>query len=286
MSDSAAAGHPPVSVVIVNWRAPDVTLAAIECLRLQTHPLHHIYVVDNGSADGSLERLDAACACMSDVEVLANPDNLGFGGGCNRALKVAIGDGCAFIWLLNNDARPAPDCLAALLASAAGDASIGMVGSWLTDPDQPAHDHSGSWMRPWLLSCGAVRKSGDLERHPYSWVTAASVLIRTEALARSGMFDEAFFMYWEDADLAMRIRSAGYQIAIAKDACVVHSAGTSSADIPIQRYLWHLRSQGLWLRKHHSSPAVAQILLKIKFLAKAVADMDLKRFMALAKSMI
>ena len=286
MSDSAGAGGLPVSVVIVNWRAPDETLAAIECLRLQMHRMHRIYVVDNGSADGSLEQLEAACARMSDVEVLANPDNLGFGGGCNRALEVAISDGCAFIWLLNNDARPAPDCLAALLASAAGDPIIGMVGSWLSDPDQPGHDHSGSWMLPWLLSCGTVRTPGDLERHPYSWVTAASVLIRTEALARSGMFDEAFFMYWEDADLAMRIRAVGYRIAIAKDARVVHSAGTSSADIPVQRYLWHLRSQGLWLRKHHSSPAVAQILLKAKFLAKAVADMDLKRFMALAKSMI
>ena len=100
------------------------------------------------------------------------------------------------------------------------------------------------------------------------------------------MFDEAFFMYWEDADLAMRIRSAGYQIAIAKSARVVHSAGTSSADIPVQRYLWHLRSQGLWLRKHHSSPAVVQILLKAKFLAKAVADLDLKRFTALVRSMV
>lgn len=286
MSDSVAAVHPPVSVVIVNWRAPDETLAAVESLQLQTHKAHRIYIVDNGSADRSLETLEAAFGGMTGIEVLANLDNRGFGGGCNRALEEAIGDGCGFIWLLNNDARPTADCLAALLATAAADANIGMVGSWLTDPDQPNHDHSGSWMRHWLLSCGSVQKSSDLERHPYSWVTAASVLIRTETLARIGLFDEAFFMYWEDADLAMRIRGAGYRIAIAKDARVVHSAGTSSAAIPVQRYLWHLRSQGLWLRKHHSSPAVAQILLKAKFLVKAVADMDLKRFIALVNSMV
>lgn len=286
MSDIVAAIHPPVSVVIVNWRAPEETLTAVESLRLQTHKVRRIYVVDNGSADGSLERLETAFAGMNNIKVLANPDNLGFGGGCNRALELAINDGSGFIWLLNNDAHPAPDCLSALLETAADDGNIGMVGSWLTDPDHPSHDHSGSWMRPWLLSCRSVRTSDDLERHAYSWVTAASVLIRAEALARSGLFDQAFFMYWEDADLAMRVREEGYRIAIAKNARVVHRAGTSSVAIPVQRYLWHLRSQGLWLRKHHSSPAVAQFLLNVKFLLKALLDIDFRRFKALVNSMV
>ena len=285
MSDVLAAIHPPVSVVIVNWRAADETLAAVKDLQQQKHQVQCIYVVDNGSADGSLELLEAAFAGMSDIKLLANPKNLGFGGGCNRALEEAISDGCSFIWLLNNDARPAPDCLSALLATAARDANIGMVGSWLSDPDQPRQDHSGSWMRPWLLSCGSVQTPDDLERHPFSWVTAASALIRAETLAKIGLFDEEFFMYWEDADLAMRIRYAGYQIAIARNALVVHRAGTSSADIPVQRYLWHLRSQGLWLNKHHPSPAVATFLLKAKFLAKALMDRDLERFKGLLKSM-
>lgn len=270
-----------VSVVIVNWRAPGETLAAVDSLRAQSRSPHRIYVVDNGSGDGSLEQLEAALSAQSAVIVLANADNLGFGGGCNRALVEAVHDGSNFIWLLNNDARAAPDCLEALLDAASRDAAVGMVGSWLTDPDNPAHDHSGSWMRPWLMSCGAVRTSGDLDSHPYSWVTAASVLIRTDALVRTGLFDENFFMYWEDADLAMRIRAAGYRIAIAPDAHVIHSAGTSSAGIPVQRYLWHYRSQGLWLRKHHSRPAAALVLLRLKFLAKALLDRDFARFAAL-----
>lgn len=269
-----------VSVVIVNWRAPGETLAAVDSLQAQSRNLHRIYVVDNGSGDGSLEQLEAVLAEQPGVVVLANADNLGFGGGCNRALVDAVQDGSDFVWLLNNDARAAPDCLDALLDAARGD-GVGMVGSWLTDPDNPTHDHSGSWMRPWLMSCGAVRTSADLDSHPYSWVTAASVLIRTDALVRTGFFDENFFMYWEDADLAMRIRAAGYRIAIAPGARVIHSAGTSSASIPVQRYLWHYRSQGLWLRKHHSRPAIALALLRLKFLSKAILDRDFARFAAL-----
>jgi GT2 family glycosyltransferase len=115
MSDIAAGTEPRVSVVIVNWRAPDDTLAAIECLRLQTCQPHRTYIVDNGSADGSLQKLETAGAGFVDTAVLANSENLGFGGGCNRGLKEALTDGCAFIWLLNNDAIPAPDCLGAWL---------------------------------------------------------------------------------------------------------------------------------------------------------------------------
>lgn len=275
-----------VSVVIVNWRAPEDTLAAVVSLHAQSCPIHRIYVVDNGSGDGSLEQLKEALSARSDVVVLANDDNLGFGGGCNRALVEAVRDGSDYVWLFNNDARAAPDCLEALLDVASASADVGMVGSWLTDPANPAHDHSGSWMRPWLMSCGAVRTSVDLDKHPYSWVTAASVLIRSDALVRTGFFDENFFMYWEDADLAMRIRAAGYRIAIAPGARVIHSAGTSSANIPVQRYLWHYRSQGLWLRKHHSRPAAALFLLRLKFLSKALFDRDFARFAALRKERV
>ena len=151
MSDIAAGTEPRVSVVIVNWRAPDDTLAAIECLRLQTCQPHRTYIVDNGSADGSLQKLETAGAGFVDTAVLANSENLGFGGGCNRGLKEALTDGCAFIWLLNNDAIPAPDCLGALVSTAMDNPNAGMVGSWVTNPDQPTHDHAGSWMHPWLL---------------------------------------------------------------------------------------------------------------------------------------
>lgn len=285
MSDRLSSCEPAeasVSVVIVNWRAPAETLGAVDGLRMQTISPRRIYVVDNGSGDDSMDQLQAALSSDPRVVLLANPQNLGFGGGCNRALTEAIDDGSDFVWLLNNDARPDPGCLAALLDRAEADGeTVGMVGSWMTDPDDPGHDHSGSWMRPWLMSCGTVAGPADLDAHRYSWVTAASVLIRTDALRRAGLFDEDFFMYWEDADLAMRIRNAGFAIAIAPAARVTHRAGTSSADIPVQRYLWHYRSQGLWLRKHHSHPAIARRLLRIKFLIKALLDRDFARFRAL-----
>lgn len=287
MSDSSSSGavassHPLVSVVIVNWREADETLGAIAALRAQSVAPYRTYVVDNGSGDGSAERLQDALAQDPTAIVIATEQNLGFPGGCNRGLEQALHDGSQFVWLLNNDARPAPDCLAELIDEMLkGGGATGVVGSWISDPEQSGHDHSGSWMRPWLLNCGTVRSTDDLDQHRFSWVTAASVLIDTDAFRRIGIFDEGFFMYWDDADLAMRMRAAGYRIAIATGAHVEHRAGTSSAGIPVQRYLWHFRSQRLWLGKHHPYPRLSRALLRMKFLAKALLDRDLARFKAL-----
>ena len=124
MSDRLSSSEPAeasVSVVIVNWRAPAETLGAVDGLRMQTISPRRIYVVDNGSGDDSMDQLHAALSSDPRVVLLANTQNLGFGGGCNRALTEAIDDGSDFVWLLNNDARPDPDCLAALLDRARAD---------------------------------------------------------------------------------------------------------------------------------------------------------------------
>jgi GT2 family glycosyltransferase len=272
-----------VAAVVVNWRAAEETIAAVRRLQDQSSSLDQVYVVDNGSGDGSAEILQRAFSQTKNVNILSNKVNLGFGGGCNHALRQILKEGFDYVWLLNNDARPDTDCLQSLLTEISRDSRIGMVGSMLSDPADSGHDHSGNWLHPWLMNCGAVRSVEDLKKHQYSWVTAASVLIRASALHTAGIFDENFFMYWEDADLAMRIRKSGYRLSIAHGARVTHRAGTSSHDIPIQRYLWHYRSQHLWLQKHHRYPQLALLLLRLKFLAKAVWDLDLKRTKALLR---
>ncbi len=273
-----------VAAVLVNWRAADETIAAVTELQSQSSPLERIYVVDNGSQDGSFQLLEAALSAYGNVTLIESAANLGFGGGCNLALTDVLNEGMDFVWLVNNDARPDANCLQSLMAEMTGDPTMGMVGSMLTDPSHPDQDHSGSWLHPWLMICGAVRTVDDLERHHYSWVTAASVLIRSEALARSGLFDERFFMYWEDADLTMRIRKSGYRISIAPDARVAHRAGTSSSKMVTQRYAWHYRSQRIWLAKHHSWPRLAQTLLQYKFILKAIFDLDRERLIAILRA--
>lgn len=109
------------TAVLVNWRQPDRTLAAVAALRAQTVP-PAIVVVDNGSADGSLERLRAGLG--DDVTLIAQAHNLGFGGGCNPGMRHALATGASHVWLINNDAIPAHDCLERMLEAARGDQRI------------------------------------------------------------------------------------------------------------------------------------------------------------------
>lgn len=266
-----------------------MTLEAVKRALEQTFVPERIYVVDNGSGDNSIELLDSALANFGNhVKFLQNPHNGGFGSGCNPAIRQALNDGMDHIWLLNNDAIPALDCLEHLIETMITVKSppIGIVGSLLVDPTGETIAHFGSWMNPITQTCSALAPGIEPADHHYGWMTAASMLVSAVTLDEIGLFDQEFFMYWEDADLNMRVRQAGFLIVGASSAIVEHHAGTSSSAIPVQRYLWHFASQDRFLKKHHRSPNLARITLRFKYITKALLDRDRRRFFALIKILI
>ena len=273
---------PSTAAILVNWRQPDLTLAAVDSLARQTVPVSAI-VVDNGSGDGSAERLREA-ASGKGFQFIASAENLGFGGGCNIGIDVARQSGFDTIWLLNNDATPAPNCLEHMLArlDAAGGRAI--VGSRIVDPEGNARDHSGGIMGRWTQSCRAVLAEAAYEGAEFGWITAASLLAPTTLFDEVGCFDRNYFMYWEDADLVFRARHQGYKLCVAEEAVVNHSAGTSSRGISATRYAWHLRSQQRWLKKFHPHPKIATAVCVARFWLKAILDRDLERLKMIALS--
>lgn len=288
MSPTILPGRPQtVGVVIVNWRAPEMTLQAVACVLAQSVAATRIFVVDNGSSDGSVDLLRAAPPFKDGSATLIESErNLGFGGGCNLALRAIAAAGLDFAWLLNNDAEPETDCLCELLrAASAAPVPVGLVGSLLIDPEGDADPHFGSWMHPVTLSCGAIGPASSDERH-FSWMTAASLLVAVPALEAVGGFDEGYFMYWEDADLNLRIRKAGFSICGAQGAVVRHHAGTSSSSDTVRRYLWHFASQDRFIASHIPMPQFARLRLRLKFLAKAALDRDGARLGALVRRIL
>jgi GT2 family glycosyltransferase len=188
--------------------------------------------------------------------VLRLPRNLGFGGGSNAGIHAALDAGADWVWLLNNDAVPEPGALAARLAAGEGDATIGAVGCILDEgaPGAPSLVYGG----------GTVSFATGLPRHHarpvpiarVDYLCAASVLVRRTALERVGAFDERFFLYWEDVDLCVRLRSAGFRLAVAGAARVRHHAHASQ---PLASPGWDrhfTRSSVLFFRKHAALPAL------------------------------
>ena len=124
--------HPRVGVVVLNYRGVADTIACLESLAALRRSGARV-VVDNGSADGSAERL----AAVPGVELIVNESNLGFAAGNNVAIERLLADGFEFVWVLNNDTVVEPGCVARLLAVADADPRIGAVGSVIYDLAAP-----------------------------------------------------------------------------------------------------------------------------------------------------
>lgn len=263
-----------VIAILVNWRQAHRTIEAANALALQSVPVA-VVVVDNGSGDDSLSVLRKA---LSNVTIIAKDYNGGFGAGCNAGIEYAITMGFNYVWLINNDAIPEKQCLEQLLKKATSHSLVGVVGSCIREPSGKVIDHAGCSMNPLTLHCSSTLSETEMNENPYAWITGASMLLSMPMLQKIGLFDTEYFMYWEDADICHRIRSAGYRMAVAPLALVEHEAGTSSDKLRIQRYQWHIQSQLRWIRHHYKFIMYGVTLVYCRHIIKSILTCDWNRF--------
>lgn len=255
--------HPQVSCIVLNWNGWADTIECLSALRECNYPHLTVIVVDNGSTDDSVVRLKSA---YPDILLLKSGRNLGFSGGNNVGIRHALDSGADYVWLLNNDARPAPDALAALVAKAVSDKSVGAVASICFYADAPStvQAWAGSRVNLWI---GYGRLC--TEPHGDDWfhsLNGSSMLVSSAAIGDVGLLDEGFFLYWEDTEFCLRLRKKGWRIAAAPDSRVLHkvNASTGGNRIVLDRYQ---TASGLRLLRLHSPvPNLAQFLfLTIRF---------------------
>jgi GT2 family glycosyltransferase len=222
------------TVVIPTFEAWPLLAEALEHLAAQT-VAHDLVVVDNGSTDRTVELIAER---FPGVRVVALDENLGFGRAVNRGVEVVETD---VIVLVNNDVLCPPDFLAHVLAPFDDDA-VGMVAGVLLQHDRPTLVDSAGieldttlrswdmlWNRPVEELVGAAEPVGPC---------GGAAAYRTAAFREVGGFDDAFFAYWEDVDLALRLRLAGHRCVRAPNARALHKHGqTVGAASPRQRRL-------------------------------------------------
>jgi GT2 family glycosyltransferase len=261
-------GAPRVSCVVVNWNGWQDTLACLESLVAQDYPSLTILVVDNASSDGSAGKIRAA---FPDIEVLQSDDNRGFAAGSNLGIRRAMESGAEFVWLLNNDTIAPPDTTRKLVA-AATDPGVGIVGTVLRYMQNPAKIQAwgGGSIRRWM---GFVRHyDSPVELGPDSFMTFASVLLRTKMLEQVGLLDEQYFMYFEDSDLCFRAQDAGWKLAVATDTSVLHKEGGSAATRKSVRVDRIVTASGLRFLDRHGRPrGLAKALFVLSRLGKRIA---------------
>jgi GT2 family glycosyltransferase len=247
----------------LNWNGWKDTLACLEALQRCEYSDLSLIVVDNGSTDDSVVKIRAA---HPEIVVLESRLNLGFAGGNNIGIRHALAQGVEYVWLLNNDTEPDPQALAALVAKAACEKSIGAVASICYYADAPTEVEAwgGAHVNLWIGYGRNSRKPR--EDGWFDSLNGTSMLIARRALDDVGLLDQVFFLYWEDTEFCLRLRKKGWRIAAAGDSRVLHkvNASTGGNKIVLDR---HQTASGLrLLRLHARAPRVAMTLfLAIRF---------------------
>ncbi len=253
-----------VSVVIPNWNGRELLTQCLPTVLGQTYAPVEVIVVDNGSRDGSAEWV---LQNFAGVKLVRSPSNLGFAAGTNLGLRQSAG---TFVATLNNDAHVAPDWLAALVRTMEQDPQIGMCASKMLFADRPEMinaagiclDRAGL---AWERRGGEPNNDGEPGPVEVFGPCAGAALYRRAMLDDVGFFDEDFFLYLEDVDLAWRARLRGWRCLYVPDAVVYHVHSASSREgSPFKRQL--LGRNKVWtIVKNYPSPALWAYLPAILF---------------------
>jgi GT2 family glycosyltransferase len=277
----SAQSIPSVHVVVLNWNGWRNTLACLASLQQQNYPNFQVVVIDNDSSDDSLQELRKA---MPSVELVQSGANLGFGGGCNVGIRLALDRGADYVWLINSDATADPGALAALVCVAESDASLSSVGSVLYKSTKPNEIQlwGGGRIALWSGHC--------MNRHapgPLDFICGASVLLRCAALIEVGLFDEkTFFMYWEDADLSFRLYKAGWRLAVASDSRVWHKlSGSLGRNHPLLDQ-YFTQSAVRFLKRYAPMPIISILVMISKMLFKRILLGQVTRFKAVVTGLL
>lgn len=254
---------PQVACIVLNWNGWQDTVQCLDALKGCTYPGLSVIVVDNGSTDGSVGGIRAA---HPQVLLLETGKNLGFAGGNNIGIRRALADGAEYVWLLNNDTKPANDALSALIAKAVTDRRIGAVASICYYADKPStvEAWAGAQVNLWIGygRNSTVPRSDDW----FHSLNGTSILVARAALEDVGLLDEGFFLYWEDTEFCLRLRKKGWLIGAAPDSRVLHkvNASTKGNRLILDRYQ---TASGLrLLRLHSPMPGLAALLfLTVRF---------------------
>jgi GT2 family glycosyltransferase len=246
-----------VAVVTINWNAADMTRRCLESLRTTEGASWHLYIVDNASDDGSLDRLARDTQGASDVTLIRSTVNGGWTGGNNLGIARALADGCNAIFILNNDAFVRSDTLVQLLA-------VLRSQEGRTPVLGPVHMSAGSESYDFRIA-HLEEKTGipvwtrredwgpETQRPtwPTAYVSGAGLFVDRAHLDAVGLFDDRFFLNFDDTDWCARAEAAGFPLLMVRDAVIDHvgSASIGGFKSPLQTYFL-TRNRLLYAEKH------------------------------------
>jgi len=262
-------------VVVINYRTPDLTLRAVEATlrELESIPESAVTLVENDSRDGSYERFAdeiAARGWSKRVRLSKSARNGGFSYGVNQGVRPSLesADPAEYFYLLNSDATPEPGSIATLLRFLEQHPEVGIAGSQIYGTDGELHETAFRFPSiPAELASmarGVPGLKGWLDRHVAAlpipredtrveWLAGASMMIRRQVFADAGLFDERYFLYYEETDFCRRALERGWTTWYVPESRVEHVGAASTGWLDFSKPRtphWFRGRRYYWLKNH------------------------------------
>jgi GT2 family glycosyltransferase len=261
--------------VVLNFRTASETVQAVQALAASRLPVAATIVVDNASGDGSVAALRAT---LGGAHLVQAERNEGFAAGCNRGIREAMRLGADRILLLNSDARVKPDALGALELALDQNPRVGIVGPMVVERADPGMVQSLG-MR-YTLTTGRMRHHAFGRRHDaltvpalreVDGVSGCAMLVRRAVFEQVGLFFEDYFFGFEDLDLCLRARAAGFATACVGSAVVAHEGSVSIGRASPQRIYYATRNHLLLAAR--TSPPGSSVARSLRTVAIAAFNL-------------
>ncbi len=291
-----------VAIIIVNWNQPKLTLDTINSISKITHPNfnYHIFLIDNGSTDNSIEEFTTKLKNDKNISIYHTGSNLGYVGGNNYGLKIALDNKYDYFLCANNDIIVKPNFLTILVNELINHSDIGVVGPKIYFA--PGHEYHHSRYKKdelgkviwsvggiidWNNIYGSNRGIDEVDIGQYEqsyenldFISGCCFLTTKDVLKKVGLFDNKLFMYFEDVDFCQKVKRLGLKLKYIPKSIIWHiNSGSSSAASSLQEYfitrnrlLFGFRYAGLRTKFALSRQMLHQLFSSPKWEKQAIID--------------
>jgi len=246
------------AIIIVNYNAGE---ALMTCLRSiyesQTNPF--VVVVDNASRDGSIEKCRQS---YGRVQLIINSENVGFAAGVNSGIRFALERGASEVVLINPDAVVDKNCLQNL-TQALRDPSVGIAAPLIYRLQDKTLWFAGGWIDYKKQRVEhSVQIPQENEMIETDFITGCVMAIKADVFQNAELFDERFFLYYEDADFVKRVREIGWKAVVVPRAIAWHAEQSEAQ--PISKTYYLVLSGLLFFHKHAQGVERLRVMTYIK----------------------
>ena len=217
--------EPKIAIIIINWNTYQLTFNCLKSLEACIYKNKTIFFVDNGSKDGSGDKIALE---FPEINYIKNTKNEGFTGANNKALKIILKQNFDYALLLNNDTQVNPNFLCHLEARMSSDKNLAATQPLILD----LQNKNTIWNAGGSLNTFFCFFKTKYNRTTYKpklkidtstqWISGCCVLVNIEVIKKVGLLDNRFFAYFEDADWSIRMTNLGYKLGVVPESIIYH----------------------------------------------------------------